>query len=466
MKFYNTLSRTYEEVVPIEAGHIGMYTCGPTVYDHAHIGNFRAYIFEDLLRRYLKYHGWRVTQVMNLTDVDDKTIRGAIAAGKSLDEYTSGYKQAFFDDLKVLNIEPVEHYPAATDHIPEMIELIEKLIEKGYAYKSDDGSVYFSIAKFADYGKLAHLDMAGLRPGARVSQDEYEKESVADFALWKAWSEDDGEVAWAAPWGRGRPGWHIECSAMSTKYLGNTFDIHTGGIDNIFPHHEDEIAQSEAASGQKFVNMWMHCAHLVVEGRKMSKSLGNFYTLRDILERGYTGREVRYVLIGTNYRQTLNFTFAALDGARAALARMDEFRQRLSELAEHTPSADSRLPEWALSTRDRFEAALDDDLNVSEALAALFDMVHSGNRALDAGQDADGAAAALDLMAAVDRVLGCPPPEGGEVQPEVMALVEEREAVRKARDWEQSDRIRDQLAQLGWEVRDTPEGAKLKRIGA
>jgi len=464
MKFYNTLSRTYDEVVPIEVGHIRMYTCGPTVYNPAHIGNFRAYIFEDLLRRYLKYRGLRVTQVMNLTDVDDKTIRGALSTGKSLDEFTRQYKDAFFEDLKILNIEPAEHYPAATDHISEMIELVGRLIEKGYAYKSQDGSVYFSIAKFKDYGKLAHLDMAGLRPGARVAQDEYEKESLADFALWKAWVEEDGDVAWDSPWGRGRPGWHVECSAMSVKYLGETFDIHTGGIDNIFPHHEDEIAQSEAAFGKEFVKMWMHCAHLVVEGRKMSKSLGNFYTLRDILDRGYTGREVRYVLIGTNYRQTLNFTFSALDGARAALARLDEFRARLSGQSSPTPAGTCELPGWAKSTRERFDAALDNDLNISEALAALFDMVHSGNKALDSGREMGGAVAVLDLLSDLDRVLGFPPTERGQVLPEIMALVEDRDAARKAKDWAQADVIRERLAQLGWEVGDTPEGAKVKRI--
>ena len=460
MQFYNTLTRKLDEVTPIEDGHIRMYTCGPTVYNYAHIGNFRAYIFEDLLRRYLKYRGLRVTQVMNLTDVDDKTIKGARDSGLSLDEYTRGYKNAFFEDLKKLNIEPVEHYPAATDHIPEMIELIGKLLDKGYAYSSDDGSVYFSIAKFKDYGKLAHLDLAGLRPGARVAQDEYEKESLADFALWKAWSEEDGDVVWDAPWGRGRPGWHVECSAMSMKYLGPSFDIHTGGIDNIFPHHEDEIAQSEAASGVQFVNLWMHCAHLIVEGKKMSKSLDNFFTLRDLIDRGYTGREIRYVLIGSHYRQPLNFTFSALDGARAALARLDDFAARLAGVAD----TGDVLPEWAERTRERFNAALDHDLNISEAFAAIFEMVHAGNRALDAGDDTQGAQAVVAMLGAFDGVLGFLAAEQSEADAEVVALVAERASARKAKDWGRSDEIRDRLAEIGWEVRDTPGGASLKRI--
>jgi len=459
VKVHNTLSRQVEELAPIEPGHVRMYTCGPTVYDFAHIGNFRAYLFEDLLRRYLKYAGYRVTQVMNLTDVDDKTIRGALAVGLPLREYTRKFKDAFFEDLKALNIEPAEHYPEATAHVPEMVTLIQKLLDKGVAYKSDDGSVYFSIAKFPAYGKLAHLDMSGLRAGARVSQDEYEKENVADFALWKAWDEKDGDVAWDSPWGRGRPGWHIECSAMSSKYLGESFDLHTGGIDNMFPHHEDEIAQSEAASGKPFVKYWMHCAHLVVDGRKMSKSLGNFYTLRQVLDRGYSGREIRYVLISAHYRQALNFTFEALDSARTSLARIDEFRDRLREQAAGAGS----LPAWADKARDGFKAALDNDLGISEALAALFDMVHDGNKAMDAGQKDWNAAAVLDLLDEFDRVLGVLGKSGNEASEEVRQLAADREKARQSKNWAESDRIRRRLAELGWEVRDTPAGPKLKK---
>lgn len=463
MKFYNTMNKKLEEFTPIEENHVRMYTCGPTVYNYAHIGNYRAYIFEDLLRRYLQYHGWKVTQVMNLTDVDDKTIKNAIAEGKSLNDYTQLYKDAFFADLKEINIEPAEYYPAATDHIPEMITLIQTLLDKGYAYKSGDGSVYFSIEKFADYGKLAHLDMDGLQSGARVSQDEYEKESASDFALWKAWHEDDGDVVWDAPWGKGRPGWHIECSAMSMKYLGETFDIHTGGIDNIFPHHEDEIAQSEAASGKKFVNMWMHCAHLIVEGKKMSKSLGNFFTLRDIKKKGYSGREIRHVLIGTHYRQSLNFTFDGLEAARTALGRIDEFKERLS--GKGSLPTDTTLPEWANKIRLNFEAALDNDLNISEALAAIFELVHSGNKILDENGNLPEANAILALIDKFDQVLGCLQGEKKEsANSEVLALAAERTEVRKAKNWSRADEIRDRLKELGWEVRDTPEGPKLKAL--
>ena len=405
MRVFNTMTRQVEELVPLEEGHVRMYTCGPTVYNYAHIGNYRAYVFEDLLRRYVKYSGFRVTQVMNLTDVDDKTIRGSREKGLALDAFTQPFKTAFFDDLKTLNIEPAEHYPAATGHIGEMIALIRTLFDKGYAYRSEDGSVYFSIAKFEDYGKLAHLDRAGLQAGARVTQDEYEKENVADFALWKAWTEDDGDVAWDSPWGRGRPGWHIECSAMSSKYLGQSFDIHTGGVDNIFPHHEDEIAQSEAASGKPFVRYWMHCAHLMVEGKKMAKSLDNCFKLYELREKGYSGREVRYLLISAQYRQTLNFTFDALDAVGTTLARLDDFTTRLRGLAGDAVAG--ALPDWAEAARHGFERAMDEDLNVPEALAAVFELVHAGNRAADAGElDAEAASALAALMARFDTVLG------------------------------------------------------------
>ena len=462
MKVYNTLTRRVEPLEPLDAGHIRMYTCGPTVYDFAHIGNFRAYVFEDLLRRYLKFAGYRVTQVMNLTDVDDKTIKGAGAAGVGLAAYTRRYKDAFFADLETLNVERAEHYPAATDHVPEMVALIEKLFERGYAYRSDDGSVYFSIAKFAGYGKLARLDRDGLRAGARVSQDEYDKENVGDFALWKAWDNDDGDVAWDSPWGRGRPGWHIECSAMSSRYLGESFDIHTGGIDNIFPHHEDEIAQSEAASGKPFVTYWMHCAHLIVDGRKMSKSLGNFYTLRDVLDRGFSGREIRYALLSAHYRQSLNFTFDALEGARAALGRLDDFGARLA--AEPAGSGAAGLPGWAQRAEQRFRAALDNDLGISEALAALFDMVHDGNRALDRGEPGGDPGAVAALLDDFDRVLGFLRHETEQADEDAAGLLARRGEARQAKDWAEADRIRDRLAEMGWEVRDTPDGARLRKL--
>ena len=462
MNVYNTMTHGVEPLVPLEGKRIRLYTCGPTVYNYAHIGNFRAYVFEDLLRRALKYFGFEVLQVMNLTDVDDKTIAGANKTGTTLDAFTRTYKDAFFADLKTLNIEPVEHYPAATDHVPEMIALIQKLLDKGHAYRSEDGSIYFSVSSFPAYGKLAHLDMAGLKPGARVSHDEYEKENVADFALWKAWDEKDGAVAWDAPWGRGRPGWHIECSAMSMKYLGESFDLHTGGVDNIFPHHEDEIAQSEAASGKPFVRYWMHCAHLVVDGRKMSKSLGNFYTLRDVLQRGYSGRETRFVLISGHYRQSLNFSFDALGAARNALQRLDEFQGRLKEVAG-VSGADAP-PAWAVVARQRFEAALSEDLNIAEALGALFDMVHAGNKAMDARTATAGqAAAVLALLTELDRVLGFLVKPDERAPEAALELLEQRQRARQAKNWAEADRVRNALATMGWLIQDTPQGPKLKR---
>ncbi len=463
LKFYNTMTRQPEEFRSLEDGHVRMYTCGPTVYNFAHIGNFRAYIFEDLLRRYLKYRGFQITQVMNLTDVDDKTIRGANEKKVLLSQYTKTYIDAFFEGLRTRNVEPAQYNPAATDHNPDMIKLIQRLFEKGVAYQSEDGSVYFSIAKYNGYGRLAHLDMSGLRAGARVVQDEYDKENLADFALWKAWDEKDGDIYWDSPWGRGRPGWHIECSAMSMRYLGESFDIHTGGVDNIFPHHEDEIAQSEAATGKPFAHTWLHCAHLVVDGKKMSKSLGNFHTLRDVLARGYSGREIRYELMATHYRQALNFTFEALDAARAALSRLDEFSQRLQGAAK-AGEPETQLSAWAVPCRDKFIAALDNDLNISEALAALFDLVYAGNKALnDKSVPAGEVWAVLALLDEWDLVLGFIRPPEEAVDAEAVKMMELRQEARKNRNWAEADRLRDELAARGWVVQDTPQGPKLKR---
>jgi len=468
MQVYNSLSRSKEELRTIEPGHVKLYTCGPTVYNFAHIGNFRAYTFEDVLRRALLFNGFRVTQVMNLTDVDDKTIRGSLAAGVPLKSFTQPYIQAFFDDLKTLNIQPAEHYPAATDHIAEMIALVAKLFERGLAYTSEDGSVYFSVGKLPGYGKLAHLDRENLRAGARVAQDEYEKESYGDFALWKGWDASDGEVVWESPWGRGRPGWHLECSAMSMRYLGETFDLHTGGIDNLFPHHENEIAQAEGATGKPFVTYWMHCAHLRVNGEKMSKSLGNFFTLRDLVDKGWSGREIRTVLINGHYRQALNFTFDALDAARAALARVDECVDALGERAAGAaPAVD--VPAWAAEARDAFAAAVNDDLNMPEAFAALFALVRGSNSALRAGAlAATDAAALLALADRMDSVLGVirfgRADRAEAVPAAVTALAEARAAARAAKDWAESDRLRDELATKGWEVRDSKEGQKLKKL--
>jgi cysteinyl-tRNA synthetase len=458
------MSRRKEELRPLDGRRVRMYTCGPTVYDYAHIGNFRAYMFEDLLRRYIKFCGFEVVQVQNLTDVDDKTIRAAIAENIPLKEYTAKYIDAFFTDLAKLNIEPAEHYPAATDHIEDMIRLIETLVKKGYAYPSDDGSVYYSIDKFDNYGKLARLDREGMKSGARVEQDEYDKENAADFALWKAYVPEDGDVVWDSPWGRGRPGWHIECSAMSMSLLGESFDIHTGGVDNIFPHHEDEIAQSEAATGKPYSKYWMHCGYLIVDGRKMSKSLGNFYTLRQILDMGYTGREVRYELLSGHYRQSLNFAFKSLDANRAALKRLDEFLANIRE-AVGSETDTGPLPPWAADTRRRFTEAMDDDMNISGAMAALFDTVHAGNKAMaEHPLAAPEALAVFNLWKDLDTVLGFLIPREEAVPEEVTKLLEARAAARAEKNWAESDRIREALADLGWTVKDTPEGPKLRKL--
>ena len=451
MNVFNSLTRRNEELKPLAGNEIRLYTCGPTVYNFAHIGNFRAYTFEDILRRAVKFNGMKIKQVMNLTDVDDKTIRGANAAGVALTDYTRKYKDAFFADLAKLNIEPAEIYPAATDHIPEMIELVSKLIEKGVAYQSDDGSVYFNVRKFPGYGKLAHIDFDNQRTGARCASDEYDKENVGDFALWKAWEESDGPVGWDSPWGKGRPGWHIECSAMSMKYLGETFDLHTGGIDNLFPHHENEIAQAEAATGKPFVATWMHCAHLKVNGEKMSKSLGNFFTLRDLMEKGWTGREIRYVLINAHYRQGLNFAFSALEDARKSLERIDRAVDALQSRIE--PGAET--PEFVRKAIDDFTAAVNDDLNIPRAFAALFELVRETNAS---GARAQGV---LDAFKRMDEVLGVVffgKKEAQSVPAEIAALLEERAAARAARNWAESDRLRDEIAIRGWIVKDSKEG--------
>ena len=455
MQVFNSLTRRVEPLEPIAENTIRLYTCGPTVYNFAHIGNFRAYTFEDILRRVIQFNGMKVRQVMNLTDVDDKTIRGANAAGVALTDYTKTYKDAFFADLKTLNIQPAEVYPAATDHIPEMIALVEKLVEKGVAYKSDDGSVYFAVTKFPGYGKLAHIDFDHQRTGARCAADEYDKENVGDFALWKAWEESDGPVGWDSPWGRGRPGWHIECSAMSMKYLGETFDLHTGGIDNLFPHHENEIAQAEAATGKEFVKTWMHCAHLRVNGEKMSKSLGNFFTLRDLLDKGWKGREIRYVLVNAHYRQGLNFAFSALEDARKSLERIDRCVDALFARAKDEPA-----PEFAQKALDAFTAAVNDDLNIPKAFAALFDLVRETNASGTYSK------AVLDVFQKMDTVLGViffGKAAKVEVPAEVQALLDARAAARAAKNWAESDRLRDEIAAAGWAVKDSKDGQSVTK---
>ncbi len=463
LRFFNTYSREIEEFQPLDpAGRaVKIYTCGPTVYSHAHIGNFRAYIFEDLLQRHLETRDYTVERVMNLTDVDDKTIRGSRAANLPLGEFTAPFKEAFFQDLETLQIERASAFPAATEerYVQAMIAMIEQLIARELAYQAEDKSVYYRINRFPKYGHLAHFDLAELRPTGRVKSDEYDKEHVGDFALWKAWDEEDGDVWWESPWGRGRPGWHIECSAMATTLLGEQIDIHCGGVDNIFPHHEAEIAQSEGCSGKTFVRYWMHCAHLLVAGQKMSKSLGNFYTLRDVLEKGYSGREVRYALIRVHYRAPLNFTWEGMEEARQALARIDEWLRRLRDTAAAETDGSEIVD-------DQFAEALDDDLNISAALGHLFEQIRESNRELDRGVEPGRARAWLNWWEQVNRVLAFAAEEEGPPE-EVQRLAEERTQARLAKNWQKSDELRDAILARGWAVRDTKEGQVLtRRAGA
>jgi len=437
-----------------------MYTCGPTVYDFAHVGNFRAYVFEDLLRRWLRLRGYEVLQVMNLTDVDDKTIRGAQAEGISLRAYTDRYAKAFFEDLDTLNIERAEIYPRATDHIPEMLDLIERLVDSGHAYRAD-GAVYFSITSFPKYGALSGMKLDEVLAGARVDQDEYDKADARDFALWKEAKE--GEPYWQGPFGPGRPGWHIECSAMSMKYLGPSFDIHTGGVDNIFPHHENEIAQSEAATGQRFVNFWLHCHHLVVEGEKMAKSKGNFYTLRDLIGQGHHPLAIRYFLLSGHYRHPLNLTQEALVQSRAALQRLWDFRDRLEREAGAAQSHPEVLAILERTQQEFIEGG-DDDLNIPRALGALFDMVREVNTALDNRLVAKAESQrARSMLRDFDRVLGLIETERETVEERILLLIREREEARRQGDFPAADRIRQQLQSEGIVLEDTPEGTRWKR---
>jgi cysteinyl-tRNA synthetase len=465
-RFYNTLTRQVEEFKPIEAGTVRMYTCGPTVYDYPHIGNFRAYIFEDILRRHLKFKGFNVVQVMNLTDVDDKTIRGAREAGVPLQEFTGGYVRAFFEDIDTLRIERAEHYPAATEHIDDMVALVKKLSEKGLTYEADS-STYFRIAAFDDYGKLSHFRLDELEHGAsgRTALDEYTKEDARDFALWKGWTDDDGDVCWDTPVGRGRPGWHIECSAMAMRYLGEHFDIHTGGVDNIFPHHENEIAQSEAATGVTFANYWLHCEHLLVDNRKMSKSLGNFYTLRDLLQKGYKPESIRYALLSTHYRQKYNFTLAGLEAAAGAINRLRDFKRRLEEVKRRSRNDTIQHVRDLVSAADRkFVESMDDDLGISRAMAAVFELVRDVNALIDERSiGKDGAALATEFLGRVDTVIDVIRDEQSVPQ-EVLQLAEERRIARRKKDYARGDEIRDKIAALGYAVEDTPSGPRVKKL--
>jgi cysteinyl-tRNA synthetase len=465
LTLFNTLSRSLQEFIPLDPQkkNVGMYCCGPTVYDYAHIGNWRTFVFADLVRRTLEFAGYNVKHVMNITDVEDKIIKRVRENKTTLREFTGKFEAAFLEDMRALGCLQPHQMPRATEHIPEIIELIEKLTARGVAYQAADRSIYFSIEKYCGcgghYGQLLKLNMDELRTGERVSADEYEKESATDFALWKARAPDDGEVFWQSPFGEGRPGWHIECSAMSLKALGETFDLHLGGEDLKFPHHEDEIAQSEGATGKPFVKYWLHGAHLLVEGKKMSKSLGNYFTLRDLIAKGYTGREVRYLLLMAHYRGTFNFTLEGLNGAKSALAKIDECVSKLREIAGSiTAPPDSKLV-------DSFGLAIMDDLNISAAWGEVFKWVTATNKQLaENSLSAAQAAGALAAWEKVDSVLGVGLKGEAEIPPEIQALAEARTAAKKAKDFKRSDAIRDELKAKGWVIEDTPKGIKLKKL--
>jgi cysteinyl-tRNA synthetase len=470
IQLHNTLSGKLEPFVPQEPGEVRMYTCGPTVYDYAHIGNYRTFVFQDILRRFLKLRGFQLKHVMNLTDVDDRIIANAAAAGKNIREYTETFAQAFFDDCQALSIEAPEHWIRATDHIDDMVQLIQRLQEKTFTYPSE-GSIYYRIAKFPNYGKLSKIDLTGIQPGARVDNDRYEKESARDFALWKA--PKSGEHFWETAIGPGRPGWHIECSAMAMKYLGETLDIHAGGIDLAFPHHENEIAQSEAATGKPFVRYWLHAEHLLVEGEKMSKSLGNFLTLRDLFARGYRPSALRFALASVPYHKQLNFTFDGLTQATNSVERLRNFADRLHQ-GRFPAGKQKGMLERISRAHEEFDAGLSDNLNTARALAAVFDLVRDANTAMDKGEFRQGDVdATQQFLATFDAVfavledndaqklqaLGYGSAEAGLSDTEIEKLIAERNGAKKIRDFATADRIRKELANGGIILEDAKDGS-------
>ncbi len=461
LRLYNTLTKMVEIFEPLQPGVVRIYTCGPTVYDHPHIGNFRAFIFADLLRRYLKYRGFKVIHVMNLTDVDDKTIKRSNQEGISLGELTERYIDSFFEEISMLNIERFEHYPRATEHIEQMLDLIERLSEKGYTYQKD-GSTYFSIERFDKYGRLSKINKSKLVLGARYEVDEYSKENPRDFVLWKAAKK--GEPYWDSKFGKGRPGWHLECSAMSMYYLGQTFDIHTGGKDLIFPHHENEIAQSEAATGKPFVRYWLHNEFLSIDTEKMSKSLGNIFTLRELLEQGIEPRTLRYFFISSHYRKPLNYSTQTLRHCSEALKRLDDFVLRLKDYKKGGDTTRSDIMRIIDETRNGFIEQMDDDLNVSGGLGCLFEFVRTVNDLID--HDAlslDDTDAILGFLQEIDSVLAVMRFDEEVLDEDIEAMIKQREQARKNRDFAAADRIRDKLKEMGILLEDTKDGTRWKR---
>jgi cysteinyl-tRNA synthetase len=480
IKFFNVYGKELQDFVPISDREVKMYTCGPTVWNYPHIGNYRTFLFEDLLRRYLRYRGYKVTQVMNITDVDDRIIKMCRENKVGLKNFTEPYVKAFSEDLDYLRIERAEFYPRATDHIPEMVILIQGLLDKGFAYKSEDGSIYFRISKFPNYGKLSGLKLGDLKAGARVRQDDYDKASAQDFALWKAWDENDGEIFWDTTLGKGRPGWHIECSAMSMKYLGEHFDIHTGGIDNIFPHHENEIAQSEAYTGKRFVNYWLEAEHLLMNNVKMAKRLGNFVTVHELRLKGVSGVTLRYFLLSAQYRTQLNFTERSLEQAEASVKRINEFVMRLEELlmngkkqqprdsSKTSTSSSGILEKLIPKTAKDYVSSLDNDLDTPRALATVFEFIAQGNKLLDSNQVSQvEARAMLDFMLkdfdSLFAVVTRPSEAEPSISDEIKKMLEERALARQEKNWKLADSIRAKLLEAGIEVQDTPQGQKWRR---
>ena len=467
LKLFNTMTRKKETIKPKTGKNIGFYFCGPTVYDFAHIGNFRAYIFADILRRYLEYKKFKVKFVMNITDVDDKTIKNSMKEGLTLKEFTYKYEKAFFDDMNALRIRKADVHPRATEHINEMVELIKKLMEKGIAYKGADGSIYYSIKKFKDYGKLSKLRIKELKSGARVSQDEYTKDQAQDFALWKKWTSDDGDVFWNVSFNgeaiKGRPGWHIECSAMARKHLQNV-DIHGGGIDLVFPHHENEIAQAEPAK-KGFVKYWVHCEHLLVDGRKMSKSLGNFHTLRELLEKGYNPLAIRYLLASAHYRKQLNFTFDSVEDSKKTVDNLNDFLGKIKFLSKEVKSKENKqLMKKISASRKKFEKYMDDDLNSPQALAVVFEMINTVNQALEKNNaDKKSLKEAEIFLMDVNKIFDFVSEED-DITKEEKELIMQREEFRKQKNFAEADRIRNILQEKGIVLEDTPHGIRWKKV--
>ena len=463
-RLYNTMTRTIEPLVPSDGTTVRMYTCGPTVYNPAHVGNFRTFLFEDLLRRAIRLRGWKVQQIMNLTDVDDKIIKRASERGLTIGQVTEPVIEIFHSDRKYLRVEDAETYPRATEHIPEMIDLVTKLVERGLAYKADDGSVYYAIGKFENYGRLSRLDTREIRSGARVAQDDYTKENAQDFALWKsAKAEDEAtEAAWESPWGRGRPGWHLECSAMAMRYLGVTMDIHCGGVDLVFPHHEDEIAQSEGATGEEFSRFWCHGEFLLTDGSKMAKRVGNVATVADLRDQGVSAAAFRAFVFSTHYRKQLNLSAEALEAAMEGVRRVGDFSERLAAAQGGT----AELAAAAAELEKDASEALFDDLNAPIAMGALFTFIRKANAELEKrGNDAGALEAARTAFARINGVLDVIPEVArGDDEAEIEALLAERKAAREKRDFARSDAIRDSLAERGVEIKDGPAGTTWKRV--